>query len=608
MRFATTFLRELVAARARTGAACVGARILTDDGGRIEFDGGTMNFYGHGAPARHGDGAAAHESDSEPRDTLFASGGAMLVDRAAFLAAGGFDEDYFAYFEDVDLGWRLWVLGERCVHAPAARAYHREHASEHLLAPGRRMALLERNALLSVYKNYEEERGRRVFACALALIAERARLEPSRREACERGALEALAAAARGGAPPARDRGPAPPSGSRDRAAVPRALAPADRRRRVRRAPPRPRRGLRRRRPAAGGRRRDVAARRGAAGMRLTRRQLCRGGALAGLALLARPALGGRAAALAQAPATPSPAATAARVSSAETVELLREMILQRALASTDPWVQAHVVLALGAGVESGGKPVIDAMVAQSLRTEAVELKKYPFFPTDLERHPFHFLQILQATDVPYERVFVTPLGRFTRREIVSGSEALLDPKEITDELSWLVSVLTHEFPQDRDTFKTARGLEVRVTEIVQRHLRETDAAYADTFASMAGATPYARGAIHRSACNGTHMLYGLIDALRAGYTVGQLRAHTERLVRALLFRMRAEPQADRRLAALEPPDGAPERRRGQADLPRPRGRGSRLRRAARRAAARRGADAGGHAVARAARGSSCRG
>jgi GT2 family glycosyltransferase len=193
MRFATTFLRELVTARARTGAACVGARILTDGGDRIEFDGGTMNFYGHGAPLRHGAAAAAHAGETEPRDTLFASGGAMLIDRATFLAAGGFDEDYFAYFEDVDLGWRLNVLGERCVHAPAAHAYHREHASEHLLAPGRRVELLERNALLSTYKNYEESRGRRVFACALALAAERARCEPSRREACERGTLEALA-------------------------------------------------------------------------------------------------------------------------------------------------------------------------------------------------------------------------------------------------------------------------------------------------------------------------------------------------------------------------------------------------------------------------------
>jgi hypothetical protein len=279
--------------------------------------------------------------------------------------------------------------------------------------------------------------------------------------------------------------------------------------------------------------------------MRLTRRHVCRAGALAGGAALARLAFGGaaRAFALAPAGATPAPAATAARVSSAETIALLRELILQRASNSDDPWVQAHVVLALGAEAKADGKPVVDALVAETLRTEAVDLKKYPYFPTDVERHPFHFLQILQVTDVPYDRVFVTPVGRFTRRDILSGSEALLDPKQITDELSWLVSVLTHEFPQDRDTFKTARGLEIRVSDIVQRHLRETDAAYSETFAAMAGATPYARGAIQRSACNGTHMLYGLIDALKNGYTTGDLRPHTERLTRALLFRMRAEPQ-----------------------------------------------------------------
>lgn len=193
MRFARTFLRELVAARAATGAACIGARVLSQDGGRIEFDGGTMSFYGHGAPWRHGADASRHATETAPRDSLFASGGAMLVAREAFLAAGGFDESYFAYFEDVDLGWRLWTLGERCVHAPAARAFHREHASEHLLGPGRRMAMLERNALCSVWKNYEAEHGQRMFGCALALASERARLEPARRDACEQGVLEAVA-------------------------------------------------------------------------------------------------------------------------------------------------------------------------------------------------------------------------------------------------------------------------------------------------------------------------------------------------------------------------------------------------------------------------------
>ena len=32
------------------------------------------------------------------------NGGAMMVDKNVFLDAGGFDEDFFAYYEDVDLG------------------------------------------------------------------------------------------------------------------------------------------------------------------------------------------------------------------------------------------------------------------------------------------------------------------------------------------------------------------------------------------------------------------------------------------------------------------------------------------------------------------------
>ncbi|HZR83305.1 MAG TPA: glycosyltransferase family 2 protein [Candidatus Binatia bacterium] len=193
VRVGPDFLRELVDARAATGAACVGARVLSADGTAIEFDGGTMSFYGHAAPHRHGERADEPAADAPPVPTLFASGAAMLVDRAAFRSAGGFDESYFAYFEDADLGWRLWALGERCVLAPRAGARHAEHGSEALLSPGRRIELLEQNALLTVYKNYEGERADRVFRCALALLAERARLEPSRAAACERGLAGAVA-------------------------------------------------------------------------------------------------------------------------------------------------------------------------------------------------------------------------------------------------------------------------------------------------------------------------------------------------------------------------------------------------------------------------------
>ena len=48
----------------------------------------------------------------------------MLIHRDTFLEVGGFDPEYFAYFEDVDLGWRLWVLGYRVVYAPDAVVRH----------------------------------------------------------------------------------------------------------------------------------------------------------------------------------------------------------------------------------------------------------------------------------------------------------------------------------------------------------------------------------------------------------------------------------------------------------------------------------------------------
>ena len=49
---------------------------------------------------------------------------AALYRRAAFEEIGGFDERFFCYFEDVDLGFRLRLRGHRCVYVPDAIVRH----------------------------------------------------------------------------------------------------------------------------------------------------------------------------------------------------------------------------------------------------------------------------------------------------------------------------------------------------------------------------------------------------------------------------------------------------------------------------------------------------
>ena len=52
------------------------------------------------------------------------SGSCLLVRREAFAQIGGFDERYFMYMEDVDLGDRLGKAGWSCVYVPSAEVVH----------------------------------------------------------------------------------------------------------------------------------------------------------------------------------------------------------------------------------------------------------------------------------------------------------------------------------------------------------------------------------------------------------------------------------------------------------------------------------------------------
>lgn len=150
--------------------AAVSGLIVDWEGERLDFARGVMTFDGHAFQlgfrrrlSRLRDG----EIPADGAELFFACGGNMLVRRRSFLAAGGFDPDYFAYLEDVDLGWRLWAGGERVTFAREAAVRHRSGATSDLLGLYHRGFLFERNAFLTAYKNYEAGLWERVMPAVL---------------------------------------------------------------------------------------------------------------------------------------------------------------------------------------------------------------------------------------------------------------------------------------------------------------------------------------------------------------------------------------------------------------------------------------------------------
>ena len=76
-----------------------------------------------GFACKRGDGRLASRYRRGGR-IFSACGGAALYRKSILEEIGGFDEAFFAYFEDVDLSWRADNAGYRCELCPAARCYH----------------------------------------------------------------------------------------------------------------------------------------------------------------------------------------------------------------------------------------------------------------------------------------------------------------------------------------------------------------------------------------------------------------------------------------------------------------------------------------------------
>jgi GT2 family glycosyltransferase len=123
------WLERLVgAARSNPEVAAFGSRQLSHDKPEI-LDGTGDTYHMSGLAWREGYGMRQQSHDLISREIFSPCAAAALYRRKALLGARGFDEDFFCYMEDVDLGFRLRLSGYKALYVPDAVIHHVGSAS-----------------------------------------------------------------------------------------------------------------------------------------------------------------------------------------------------------------------------------------------------------------------------------------------------------------------------------------------------------------------------------------------------------------------------------------------------------------------------------------------
>ncbi len=114
----------------------------------IDNAGDMLYYYGHTVGRNEID---AGQYD-QPRFLFSACAGAAIYRSEMFETVGLFDEDFFAYYEDIDLGMRAQLMGYKCLYVPTAVVYHMIQATSNQI-PAKRFIWMQRNIVIVHLKN-----------------------------------------------------------------------------------------------------------------------------------------------------------------------------------------------------------------------------------------------------------------------------------------------------------------------------------------------------------------------------------------------------------------------------------------------------------------------
>lgn len=157
-----------------TQAAAVQPKILAyHDKTEFEYAGASGGYIDYlGYPFCRGRIFDSLEKDlgqyDDVQEVFWATGACMMVRSSAFQQAGGFDEDFFAHMEEIDLCWRLKSLGHKNYVVPQSHVYHVGGGTLPKNSPFKTY-LNFRNNLLLLHKNLKPSEFYKIFIFRLIL-------------------------------------------------------------------------------------------------------------------------------------------------------------------------------------------------------------------------------------------------------------------------------------------------------------------------------------------------------------------------------------------------------------------------------------------------------
>ena len=100
--------------------------------------------------------------DDGPKSVFWATGACLMVRSQLYQDVGGLDKDFFAHMEEIDLCWRIRLVGYELMIVPTSHVYHLGGGSLPQGNP-RKTFLNFRNNLLLLHKNLPADEGKRLL-------------------------------------------------------------------------------------------------------------------------------------------------------------------------------------------------------------------------------------------------------------------------------------------------------------------------------------------------------------------------------------------------------------------------------------------------------------